>query len=442
MLLVIVYLGMSIYFREHFYFRTKINGVKVTFNSVEEANENIIKSIERYEFQLEERGDKKEFIVEEDIGLKYEFFNELKEIMANQNSFLWIFAIFKETEHSIKVIPLYDEELLEKSFNMLEMFNPKEVVEPTNALLNYQEGKYEILKEEKGNKVKKENLYEYIINAISERKRSLNLEELDCYLVPKYTSESTELIQAKEVLNQYMSTNIIYKKDEHEEILNGEIINSWINISDEIKVSLNKDKLNEYINKLADTYDGFDEVKEFTVLKGEKIKVINKEYITIVDREKEIEFLLNNIKSGKSMVKDVFHKKVKVSESGKDLVNTYVQIDLTNQYIYFYKDGKLLTEGPIVTGNISTNHTTPPGIFKLDSKARKAVLRGVGYSAPVDFWMPFNGGIGIHDATWRDEFGRDIYITNGSHGCINTPYNVVKIIYNNIKVGDIIICHQ
>ena len=51
-------------------------------------------------------------------------------------------------------------------------------------------------------------------------------------------------------------------------------------------------------------------------------------------------------------------------------------------------------------------HTTC--VYTLKYKEADAVLRGdkqedgsYGYEQPVDFWMPFNGGIGLHDASWR-----------------------------------------
>ena len=49
--------------------------------------------------------------------------------------------------------------------------------------------------------------------------------------------------------------------------------------------------------------------------------------------------------------------------------------------------------------------------------------------------MPVSGGIGIHDASWRDEYGGDIYIRNGSHGCINTPLEIVEKMYEVMEVG-------
>ena len=96
----------------------------------------------------------------------------------------------------------------------------------------------------------------------------------------------------------------------------------------------------------------------------------------------------------------------------------------------------------VPSGNISTNCATPSGVYNLDYKEEDAVLRGVGYASKVKYWMPFNGGIGIHDASWRKgEFGGSIYRYAGSHGCINAPYNVAQAIFSNIKEGTPVICY-
>ena len=95
-----------------------------------------------------------------------------------------------------------------------------------------------------------------------------------------------------------------------------------------------------------------------------------------------------------------------------------------------------------MSGNVSRGYTTPPGLFSLTYKQKDAVLRGEGYASPVDFWMPFNGGIGFHDASWRNQFGGTIYKTNGSHGCINMPYNAAKTLYENVYAGMPVICYN
>ena len=124
------------------------------------------------------------------------------------------------------------------------------------------------------------------------------------------------------------------------------------------------------------------------------------------------------------------------------LNGTYVEISITEQRMWFYKNGSLLVDTPVVTGNPNTGHGTPAGgVWKLKDKRAPFTLTGykedgsIDYEEPVNYWMPFNGGVGIHDLTKRAAFGGDIYLTNGSHGCVNTPLEAVATIYNNIDIN-------
>ena len=114
---------------------------------------------------------------------------------------------------------------------------------------------------------------------------------------------------------------------------------------------------------------------------------------------------------------------------------------MATQHLWFYKNGSLVIDGDVVTGNVNNNRSTPTGIYKLKYKQRDATLKGDNYATQVSFWMPFNGGIGIHDANWRYAFGGNIYMTNGSHGCVNAPYNLANTIFNNIEENTPVVCY-
>lgn len=113
---------------------------------------------------------------------------------------------------------------------------------------------------------------------------------------------------------------------------------------------------------------------------------------------------------------------------------TYVKISIEKQTIEVYKNNELVITSPVVTG--TENYTeSDKGIFKIYSKSKNTYLKGVGYLSYVNYWMPYNRGEGLHDATWRQEFGGEIYKTNGSHGCINMPLDIAEKVYNTVNVG-------
>ena len=121
--------------------------------------------------------------------------------------------------------------------------------------------------------------------------------------------------------------------------------------------------------------------------------------------------------------------------------DTFIEISLDNQYMWCYKDGRVLVETPIVTGNLARRDDTRRGCFRIYGKVRDTILRGPTWNDHVEYWMPFDGGIGLHDSSWRDEYGEDIYMDDGSHGCINTPLEAMKTIYENYNKGDIVIVY-
>ena len=124
-----------------------------------------------------------------------------------------------------------------------------------------------------------------------------------------------------------------------------------------------------------------------------------------------------------------------------DIGNSYVEVDLDNQHVYVYKDGNLVTETDCVSGKAVNGNSTPEGTYGITYKERDAELVGENYTSPVNYWMPFNGNVGLHDATWRKEFGGSIYINSGSHGCVNLPLDKAKIIFENVVKGEPVIVY-
>ena len=115
---------------------------------------------------------------------------------------------------------------------------------------------------------------------------------------------------------------------------------------------------------------------------------------------------------------------------------------MTTQHMWFYKNGALIVDGDVVTGDVSKKYSTPTGVYKLKYKIKDTKLKGEGYNVPVNCFLPFNGGIGIHGAWWRKTFGGNIYLNEGSHGCINAPDSLAITIYNNIDANTPVICYK
>ena len=125
-----------------------------------------------------------------------------------------------------------------------------------------------------------------------------------------------------------------------------------------------------------------------------------------------------------------------------------MEIDLSRQHLWLYQDGKLTVETDIVSGKMTEKRYTPESIFKMYYKQKNKTLRGekkpdgtYEYEVTVNYWMPFNGGIGLHDAPWQAAFGGTRYLTHGSRGCVNLPYSVAETVFNNVSAGTPVVCH-
>ena len=426
----------------HFYFGSVINCINVSGKSVEEVNKQMASELQTYTLNLKERGGKNEQIRASEVGLKYNSDGQFKNLKDKQNPYKWISAFFNtEASEMIEGIK-YDKELLKGRVDKLACFDSSNIIEPKNPSFKYTDKGYVIVGEVDGNKVNKDILYDRVSDAILKEETTINLESINCYVKPQYTSNSQKIIDTKNILNKYVFSKITYTFGEYKEILDGSTINKWLTVDKNFKVTFDEKEVKNYIDALANNYSTLGKERNFVSSSGNTINVGGGDYGWSINRDKETQSLTRAIKEGQTISKEPAYTQTALSHGNNDIGNTYVEIDLAKQHLWFYKNGSLIAQGDVVTGNVSANHTTPGGIYKLKYKQKDAVLRGQGYAAPVTFWMPFNGGIGIHDASWRNEFGGKIYKTDGSHGCINSPYYLAKAIFDNIEPGIPVICYN
>ena len=436
----IIYLGITIYFRNHFY-NTSIDGIDMFGKSIDDAKNLISYRLDHYSLEINEGNQDTQYIKGSEIGLKYDLGNEIEKIKYNETPFWCIAVMLKHNNYETNFNISVDEELLSKELNKIIEARKDNIKENENAKINFKDGEYVIENEVYGNVIDKNILAEKIIEEIKKTKYKIDIENLDCYTKPQYTAKSSEVINAKNTLNKYLTTNVTYNFGNDKEVLNKDEIHNWLGVNDKYEVYIDEQKVKDYVKTLAFKYNTVGREREFKTSLGSNIKISGGSYGNRIDQEFESRLLIEAIKKGKKISKEPKYSQKALNTGKNDIGNTYVEINLSMQHLWFYKEGKLITEGDIVSGNVSNNCATPSGVYSLAYKSRNTILKGQGYASPVSFWMPFNGGIGIHDASWRYNFGGNIYITNGSHGCINSPYNLANIIYDNIEPGTPIVCY-
>lgn len=438
---LLLYLGISLFFLNRFYFGSTVSCISIAGETVDEVNEQIPAKIEQYTLEIKERGNNKEQIKGTDINLKYNSDGKVQDLKDKQNGFAWIIALFNKKDSKVTNAVSYDEKLLRQCVDSLACLDSKNVIDPKNPAFQYKENSYIIVSEVKGNKINKDDLYAKVVNSIINGDTVLDLEAIGCYINPQYNLNSKEVIDTRDMLNKYISSNITYTFGNEKEVLDSSTINKWIDVNEDLEITFNEKKIKEYLDDMGNKYDTVGKTRNFVTSVGNTIKVSGGDYGWIINEDEEVKNLISDIKKGQTITKEPIYKQAAVTHDNNDIGNTYVEINMTKQHLWFYKNGSLIVDGDVVTGNVSNHCSTPAGVYKLKDKERNAILKGEGYSTPVSFWMPFNGGIGIHDATWRAVFGGNIYMTNGSHGCVNAPYNLANTIFNNIDSGSPVVCY-
>lgn len=440
-LLIVVYLGMSLYFTKHFYFGTKINGISASAKTIKKVDEEISSHIKSYTLTLEERNEKSEKISADEIDLKYVSNGKVEELKKQQNGFAWILDVFAKKENKLEVKVEYDNKKLQDKISRLECLDESKIVDPENASIKYKDSEFIIVDEVYGNRVIKEKLIESIEDTIKSGEFNLNLEERDLYENPEYLAESEEVKNAIENLNKYGSTSVTYEFGQKTEVLKSGLIKTWLSVDETFNVLINNDEVWGYINSLANKYNTYGLTRDFKTSTGADIKIYGGNYGWVINKSKEVEDLTSKIKEGQVISKEPIYLQKAALHSDIDYGNTYVEINLGTQHLWVYKNGQMVIEGDFVSGNISAGWETPVGIYGLTYKEKDTFLTGEDYRTPVQYWMPFNGNIGMHDL-YRRVYGGTEYLTNGSHGCINLPLDIAPTVFENVQTGTPVIVYK
>lgn len=441
--IVAIYLGISFFFRSHFFFNTTINGINVSRCNAKTAEEKMQKHIQGYKLNIIGKKTKDSFSGE-DIYMEVKWQNDVTELVEKQNEFLWFIKLFKGDKLKEDIKITYNEPALnEVVFGLNCMKESKQTKAEDARISEYtEENGYMLVPCKEGTEIDVAVFLDTIRACIAELKTELVLEESSCYVEPKIKDDDETLLAAISYLNNCLRAVITHEVGQSKSVLDKTTIQSWIQLSDDYKVTLNEEALDAYVTELENKYNTCYKTKQFATSYNKTISVSNSKYGWKVDHEAEKNALREEILAGKPVTRDLHYSMTAASRDGNDYGNSYVEINLTAQHLFMYVNGKLVTESDFVSGDVSDGNATPTGFFGLTYKKQDAVLRGENYTTPVKYWMPFNGNIGMHDASWRGSFGAAIYERNGSHGCINLPTNSAKVIFENIKDNFPIVCYK
>ena len=268
------------------------------------------------------------------------------------------------------------------------------------------------------------------------------------YVLPYILSTDTDLNNEMNAYNSYDQAVITYTFGSQTEEIDWDTIRDWV-FMENGEGMLSEERIREYVMNLAARYNTCHYPRHFHTSVGTDITIADpeNEYGYTVDEEGEYQQLVLDIQSNSKVTREPVYSVAGVRRDGMDdLSGTYVEVNLSLQHLWFYKDYSLISECDLVSGCVSKGTETQTGCFPIAYKQSPATLTGQnavnGWRTDVSFWMPFFEGQGLHDATWRSSFGGNIYVYDGSHGCVNLPYYAAQEIYNSIETGTAIILYK
>lgn len=431
---------------------TSVNGLGIGNLTVDEAAGRIGSFYSSaYKLTIKERGGKEEYINGADIGFTVGIPDGfLQEILNQQNASGRASGPDVDNKHRIEMTNTFNADALTARINELNCISGSSIVTTRDAYVSaYQEGQpFSIIPEVRGNNVYPEKVAEAVRAAVTSGSSEVNLEEKGCYYEVQITSDNAQLAELRDTMNRCREMSITYTFGESSEVLDAAAICSWITGTQDGQIQVNREQALAYVQSLAAKYDTAGTTRTFHTATGRDVNVSGP-YGWKINQNDETEALIGMIRTGESQTREPVYASAAVERTAQEWGTTYVEVDLSGQHVYMVKDGAVVWDAPCVTGNLSKKYDTPAGIYSLTYKERNRVLRGAKqadgsyeYESPVSYWMPFNGGIGLHDADWRGSFGGNIYKTNGSHGCINLPPAKVGALYDMVYKGMPVICYQ
>lgn len=440
--LLAIYGGGVYYYSNHFPHNTSINHVKVGEMDAANAKKTLAKDLTSYKISLKEK-ERTETINTDNIGLVIHTGSQISDLQDSINPWLWVTNVFGKKNYTVKFDVTYNKAKLEKAVNNLECFKKENVTEPKSAYIKAGDSQFEIVPEIPGNAVKKKALIQSIGTALSNGITKIDLEKENLYKLPKYHAKDKVVTDALAEANKYAGGTITYNFDYTKETLDYKTSKDFVKISKDFTVTLDDSKVGDYVEKLGSKYNTMGASRTFTTSYGSKINVYGGDYGWKIYFDKEKSKLIKEITAGKDVEREpIYSYKAKCRKSAKDDIgNSYVEVSLSNQEIWLYVNGECKVNSSVVTGDPTKGHDTYSGVYALTYKQKDATLTGPNagggsYSSHVNFWMPFNGNQGLHDADgWRSSYGGSIYKGSGSHGCVNCPYSTAAILYKYVDEG-------
>ncbi|MGX7244873.1 L,D-transpeptidase family protein [Enterococcus quebecensis] len=421
----LVFTGGLFYFQSHFFITAKANGVDISLLNVKDAK-NKLEELNKAESVVIKVNGKEEKI---ELPKKY----EITEDYLKQNI----------GDRSIK-LPINEDYKVELK-NKLNALTFEEGTPSQDARIEKVDGTYQILPEQVGTVVDKEALMNQVLKDVDANKGGYVYDVKEFYQKPTVTKDDKGLQEKLTLLSKKENKAITLDINGEKLTITKEELQSFMDTAGNV----DPNKVYAWVEQTNQKYGSIYKPIIFKNVHGVTTKYKNNgSYGWDINMPQTRDLLVQAINSDKDTETITVPIDGDVTQSST-VDKDYVEIDLNDQKMYFFKGGVKVVETDVITGRYNKGTATVPGFHTIlykdtDTKLEGEMLDGSKYSVPVKYWMPLKsfGGvvtqIGIHDADYKAEYfgNKEAYKTNfGSNGCINTPGAAVAQIFNGSYAG-------
>ncbi|MBQ6468884.1 MAG: L,D-transpeptidase/peptidoglycan binding protein [Lachnospiraceae bacterium] len=453
---VTTYVVIASQYQDKFIEGTKINNFDVSNMQPQEVEELIREEVEDFDLTVTFRDGSKEVINGSQIDYHFVPDGSVQRFLDEQDPMTWLRGrLGDETVLEAEAKTSFDEEKLAAVVEAFPEVSGEGLIAPRDAYYEWQEDRYAIIPEIEGDMIQKDTLIEQLKEILAESGTS--------FIVPEETYQHPEIYSDNEALNARVdSANALVKGTVSIE-MPGHVIESigpndlkeWI-IDDQaggyvLPAEVVKGKCRAFISGLAEKYDTYKKDIPFQSQNFGEIMINLSYHGWELDQEAVTEAFAEAILSHEDTQIEPQWNHQGFTMEADGIGPTYIECDIASQHVYYFINGELYMDTPVVTGTAtSSERRTPTGVFLLEFKQKDRTLLGrpdpetgePSYRSHVWFWMPFNGGVGFHDADgWRSRYGGTIFKYSGSHGCVNMPYKAAQKMYEMIDKETPIIVH-
>jgi len=435
-----LYIDYKTYCKTYYPDNTFINKVDCSGMTPEAAKKALTRTWNKKDFVVKENG--KKLAVLKDLNFTYDIDQQLEKIRVRNYRFpLYILICKKYEDLTVSMTPAKLTKSFKEQIKALPVYEQENEVKTVDAYVDMSNHKLEIVPEIYGNNIDRKLVKTTILDMIAAGTWKLDYKEEDFYEQPKVKQDSPELLDRQAYCKKYLAHKITYKFGSDSYTIPPAEMDKMMYADDDGNVKIRPKKVKAFVSRLAEKYDTLDTDRLFKSTSRGNVMVYGGTYGYKINKTKERAKLTKNLSAMKNVSRKPVYEQEGTGWENNGFGSTYVEVDLALQTLWYYQDGKMMMSCPIVSGCVKTNHHTVTGAFQIVYMTTDVTLKGGSkkkktyYESHVDYWMPFYGDYGLHDADWRSAFGGSIYYSGGSHGCVNMPPASAALLYNYVSTG-------